>query len=56
MNENKYKNMNEYDAIYECESEIFDLISDLMDAHGREAGKETINRVFNSFFENGYFM
>lgn len=53
--ENKYAKMTENEAMSECQSEIFWLVSDLMDAHGRGSGKEVLERVLGGFVENGYF-
>ena len=53
--ENKYNKMSESEAMSECQSEIFWLVSDLMDAHGRWSGKEVLEKVLDEFIENGYF-
>lgn len=54
-NKNKYMEMSEREAVEDCEREIFDVVTTLIDAYGRFAGKESLEKATNELVSNGYF-
>lgn len=54
--ENIYTKMTEREAMDDCKEKIFDVVHDLMNAHGKSCGKEVLEDVLDGLCDNGYFL